>query len=120
MSVGHTGNTQPSIDLEEHISKGNVNAKKVAVYSYDSVNDVLNPVNNTNPLPLIDATYAVRLDTVADPILYLGKASIGSLTSNPVWQLAKLDTSTGLIKTWSGGSATFTNIWDNRTSLTYS
>lgn len=63
--------------------------------------------------------YATRLDDTADPILYIGKAPVGSSTSSAVWQIAKLDTSSGLIKTWAG-SAGFSQVWDDRISLTYS
>lgn len=62
---------------------------------------------------------AVRLDDSNDPILYIGKASIGSATSSSVWQIAKLDTSSGLIKTWADGDSLFNNKWDDRASLTY-
>jgi hypothetical protein len=62
---------------------------------------------------------AVQLDSAADPIIYVGKAPIGSATSSAVWQIVKLDTTSGLVKTWADGNASFDNIWDNRASLTY-
>lgn len=65
-----------------------------------------------------DIDYATRIDDSADPILYIGKAAVGSDEADPVWQIAKLDTSSGLIKTWAD-SAGFTQVWDNRGSLTY-
>lgn len=64
-------------------------------------------------------SYTSILDDSADPILYIGKATIGSATSSSVWQIAKLDTSSGLIKTWAD-NAGFTQVWDDRTSITYS
>lgn len=64
--------------------------------------------------------YATRLDdTSTANTTYIGKAAIGSATSSAVWQIAKLDTSSGLVKTWAG-SAGFTQIWDDRTSIIYS
>ena len=61
---------------------------------------------------------ATRIDDSSDPTIYIGKAPVTSATSSAVWQIAKLDTSSGLIKTWAG-SAGFTQIWDNRAGLTY-
>jgi len=67
-----------------------------------------------------DSALATRIDdTTTANVTYIGKAPIGSATSSDVWQVAKLDTSSGLIKTWAD-SAGFTQVWDNRTSLTYS
>lgn len=69
----------------------------------------------------VEPTLAVRIDdvTTADTT-YIGKASIGSTPSLPVWQIAKLDTSSGLVKTWAVGSASYSNVWDDRaTTITY-
>jgi hypothetical protein len=65
-----------------------------------------------------DVALAIRLDDTADPILYIGKALVGSDESAAVWQIAKLDTSSGLTKTWAGTG--FDQVWANRTTLTYS
>jgi hypothetical protein len=68
-----------------------------------------------------DPNLAVRLDDVSTAdVTYIGKASIASTTSDAVWQIAKLDTSSGLVKTWADGSASFTQVWDDRTTITYS
>jgi hypothetical protein len=61
-------------------------------------------------------------------LIYKGFARPGALTSNPVWQIAKLayDASNNLLSVkWpqaSNGSASndYIFIWDNRTSYTYS
>jgi hypothetical protein len=66
-----------------------------------------------------EKTFATRIDNTVSGILYIGKAAIASSTSQAVWQIEKLDTSSGLIKTWANGSDTFTNVWDDRASLTY-
>jgi hypothetical protein len=65
-----------------------------------------------------DKTFATRIDNTAAPTVYIGKASVGSLEADPVWQIAKLDTSSGLSKTWAG-TAGFDQIWANRSGLTY-
>lgn len=61
MASQHTGQTQPSIDLEEHRSVGGVNAKAIVQYSLDSAAG-LTPV----PIPLIDKPYDYVVMTSAD------------------------------------------------------
>jgi hypothetical protein len=84
---------------------------------------------NGIPLPLqlqdgavetVSPALATRIDDSADPVLYIGKAPIGSATSSAVWQVVKLDTTSGLVKTWASSSASFDKVWDDRASLNYS
>lgn len=65
--------------------------------------------------------YATRVDdtTTAD-VVYIGNAPIGSASGASVWQIKKLDTSSGVVTTWADGDALFNNVWDNRASLSYS
>ncbi len=70
-------------------------------------------------IPTTDVSMATILDDSSDPIIYIGKAPVGSATSAAVWQIAKLDTSSGLIKTWADGSSLFNQIWEDRAVLTY-
>lgn len=97
----------------EHISPAktgdNIEAKRTAGYVWNGTNWE----RDTGT-----ATFATRIDTSAPPLVYIGKAVVNSITSDPVWQIAKLDTSSGIIKTWAG-SAGFTQVWDNRAGLTY-
>lgn len=78
------------------------------------------PFLQNGALPVSDVTLATRLDNSATPILYVGKAVVGSATSSAVWQISKLDTSSGLIKTWADGNADFDNVWDDILTITYS
>lgn len=74
-----------------------------------------------NVATIIDVPLTCRIDdTSTANTTYIGKATIGSATSGAVWQIAKLDTSSGLIKTWADANASFDNVWDDRVSLTYS
>ena len=75
-------------------------------------------VSNLDGTNVGEANYATRLDDSTDPILYVGKAPVGSSESAEVWQIAKLDTSSGLVKTWAG-TADFSYAWSDRVSLTY-
>jgi hypothetical protein len=79
------------------------------------------PLNTVNGgLTTESVALATRIDDTADPIIYIGKAAIGSSTASAVWQITKLDTSSGLIKTWADSDSSFNNVWDNRASLSYS
>jgi hypothetical protein len=112
MSLPNTSEKSVYLDREEHVHKGTLGAKRVVTYSYDAATDTLNPTTDA------DRALATRLDDSADPITYIGKAVVGSAESAAVWQIAKLDTTSGLVKTWAG-NAGFTNVWEDRTSLTY-
>lgn len=68
----------------------------------------------------LNTELATRIDDTTTPdTTYIGKAPIGSLDADPVWQIASLDTSSGLIKTWADGDASFNNVWEDRASLSY-
>lgn len=72
-------------------------------------------------LPLGSSTYTQMIDYAgtANPV-YVGLAPPGSATSAAVWQIKKL-TYSGSNPTatqWAAGGA-FTQVWDNRASLTY-
>jgi hypothetical protein len=65
-------------------------------------------------------TYDVITDLVSATTGYVGKADIGSVASNPVWQIQKMvmDSNGGVTLQWAGLAA-FNQVWNNRTSLTY-
>ncbi|MCB1711298.1 MAG: hypothetical protein KDH96_02095, partial [Candidatus Riesia sp.] len=77
-------------------------------------------VKNPDGTLVGNTPYATRLDNTASPILYIGKAPVGSATSSAVWQIAKLDTTSGLVKTWADGNSNFDNVWDDILTITYS
>lgn len=77
-------------------------------------------LDSNNNIPTTDVLYAAQIDSSVTNTLYVGKALPGSDTSSPIWQIAKIDTSSGLAKTWADGDSQFNNVWDDRTSLTYS
>ena len=107
---------------------------KVASYVWDSVNLVWVKdtggggggggggvvTQGTVPWVTDDRQLALRFDSSASPVLYLGQAAPGSAESSAVWRIQKIDTSSGVSMTWAGGAATYTNAWSNRASLSYS
>lgn len=63
--------------------------------------------------------YTQRIDEASATVTYIGKAQIGSSTSESVWQIKKLDSTSGLVITWANGTDEFTNEWDERGALSY-
>ena len=53
---------------------------------------------------------------------YLGYAAPGSSKASAVWAIKKLTYSGNLVTDiqWAGGAASFTQVWDDRASLSYS
>ena len=65
--------------------------------------------------------FVQKIDTNADGNTYFGWAPPGSATSEAVWKMQRMSVS-GTVKTfaWADGDVSMDNIWDNRTSLSYS
>lgn len=74
------------------------------------------------PHYFVDATpYAVQVDSSAAPLVYVGEALPGTLTSDAKWRIQLITPgASGVAITWAGGSNTFVNVWDSRASLVYS
>lgn len=114
-----------ALDQAEH--NPDAGAKRVLLRAQDpDTGDFVNVGASDNGdgtfgIKTADSALATRIDdtTTADTT-YIGKAPIGSATNAAVWQITKLATSSGLIKTWADGDASFDNVWDNRASLSYS
>lgn len=81
-------------------------------YTYDSVNRAV----KTTPISIFYITY---IDEASATVTYVGKALPGSLTSASVWQIQKIDTTTGTVITFADGDGEFDNEWDNRATLVY-
>lgn len=76
---------------------------------------MLNPSSGS----LLSADLAMQMIEVG-VYTYIGKAAIGSLTSDAVWKIYRLDETHGLIVLWADGDNEFDNIWDDYNLLTYS
>lgn len=66
------------INREENITKGNVSAKRVALYRYDAGADTLNPVNNLTPGTDFDYLSIANSDTDEDTLTFKTGGSGGS------------------------------------------
>lgn len=106
---GHTGNTQPSIDQEEHRSVNGINAKAVVPYGFDGAS--LSPLS---------APMALK-STLVGSVTYYGQAPAGSAQSSAVWRCFKVDSTPGSPNiTWAGGTTAYVNVATDLTALTYS
>lgn len=67
------------------------------------------------------AIQSVRIDEASSTVTYVGKAAVGSLNADAVWQIQRLTVS-GSVTTieYADGDSNFNNIWNNRASLSYS
>ena len=87
------------------------------------------PVGATGPagpqgLPSEDElTYAKRIDfTINETVIYRGEAIAGSLDSANVWRIRRITIASDndVTEQWADGADTFTQIWDDRLTLSYS
>lgn len=104
-------NPTASSDLERSEHDSTYGVKKIRQYVYDGSNLIGKTADDV----------AIRLDdTSTANVTYVGKATVGSSTASAVWQIKKIDETTGLVITWADGDTSFNNVWDNRVSLSYS
>jgi hypothetical protein len=68
-----------------------------------------------------EMVYSKRIDFITDNILYRGEGAVGSSISDAVWRIRKIEIATDgdVSETWANGSSAFSNVWDNRSLLTY-
>jgi hypothetical protein len=81
------------------------------------------PVDAGHPLPtnaiLTAQDYAIRLEEVGD-LTYVGKATAGSANSSPVWQIKRIDETSGLIVLFADGNTAYDNSWSGYSGYPYS
>ena len=96
--------------------------KQTALYVFNVATNTFVPVRGDASGNLLTAgagVSALRLDnTTTANITYLGKAVTSTLNSSAVWQIQKIDQTSGTVITWADNGK-FTQIWDNRVGLTY-
>ena len=74
------------------------------------INDL--KLNSLQPLQII-------LDTTSTSnVIYIGRALPGVTANDATWKIAKLNTASGFDLKWAD-SGQFSQVWANRTSLTY-
>lgn len=73
-----------------------------------------------NSLPVNDVALAIQIDVASSTVTYIGKALPGTATSAATWQIKKIDSTSGTSITFASGNSNFSQVWDNRASLSYS
>jgi hypothetical protein len=82
----------------------------------DNSTDILEEIRNDT----LAKRLTVRLDQVSDTLFYVGKALIGSLDSQDLWQIVRYTQTGSILKSeYANGDETFNQVWNNRTTLTY-
>jgi hypothetical protein len=100
-------------------TKGGVVLDNILVLDYDT-----SEMNDDDDLQVYYdmGNYNTLLDDTTTPnITYVGKAAIGSDVSDEVWQIKRIDETSGLVITWADGDDMFDNTWSARaTTIVYS
>lgn len=102
--------TYPSFDLKPVVEAVRASTKAI------EDRPIVKPPSSVDSIP-----YTPNIDDYSTAnYIYVGQADPGSLESDPVWRIKRLNTSSGLQGSWADGDALFNNVWDDRTTLTYS
>lgn len=116
-----------SITQVEHNSAAK--AKKVTLRHFNTGTGEYENVSSSNPIPteitnpddISSPSLATRIDEADANTTYIGSADPGSATSAAAWLIKKISVSgSATAITYADGNSNFDNIWDNRTSLSYS
>lgn len=85
----------------------------VEVTNFPAVQTIIGTIATT--------VYAKRYEQASDTIAYLGEAAEGTLNSSGNWRIQRLTlTPAGDVTIeWAGGNSAFSNVWNNRASLSY-
>lgn len=114
MAIPNSSEKSNSLDREENITKGNLAAKRVALFTYDSNTDTLLPYSAG-----ASSNYETFTDTTTDVnLVYLGKAEPGTATSAASWQIKRYNKLTGQMS-FADDITTFTKEWDDRATYSY-
>jgi len=99
-----------ALDREENITKGNLSAKRVALYTYDSNTDTLQPFTSSSS----SGATTWGTNDIEDPYY-------GQTTADGTWRILKVtDTSVTYATVSNNGTVTsYTDAWTNKATLTY-
>lgn len=76
---------------------------------------------NADSIEIRNQPLALLLDdTTTANNTYVGEAAVGASTAASTWRIKRINETSGIVLQWADGNGNFDNIWDNRTSLTYS
>lgn len=100
------------------------NSKTVFVKAYpgpQGTQGIPGPIGPSGSKTEEEEVYSTRVDFINDNLLYRGEAAVGSSESDPKWRIRRitLGDDGDVTEVWANGNANFTNVWDNRVSITY-
>lgn len=75
--------------------------------------------NPQSHVAIVDLGPALRFDSSANPILYLGLAATGSGEGESVWQITQIDVTSGVAFRYPNGDSGYNFIWSLRAMLSY-
>lgn len=102
------------------------NIDGVATHYYDETSDSYIPASSGSPMPIADFStiYPPIIDTTTTAnTIYFGFVAVGSSadTSSAIWRIMRMVDSSGILTfSFADGDTNFNNVWNNRTSLSYS
>ena len=127
MSTRHTGNVQPSVDLEEHISIGGVDGKKVFVID-NAGNQITSFGGNASVTIVGLPTVSIQTlpysyyqqSSLISGFVYYGFATPNTSPATAAFKILRETINTGEVL-FGGGAATFVHTWSaaSLASLTY-
>lgn len=103
MSQPNTSEKSNDLDRQENLTRGQLSAKKVVLYTYDASSDTLIPVGNS--------AVTERYDYDDPTTIYTASAPVGTLDADLGWTITKYDLSD--TNNASGKVATDVS-WNNR------
>jgi len=83
MSQPNTSEKSNDLDRQENITRGQLSAKKVVLYTYDASTDTL--------IPSGGSTVTERYDIDSPPVYYTATAPVGTSESSLGWTITKYD-----------------------------
>lgn len=89
-----------------------------ALTDYTARSTEVSGVHVQHVRPDLDAAYTIRIDEGAT-YTYIGHAATASAEGDAVWRIKRMTNADTTIL-WADGNGSFDNIWDDRTSLSYS
>jgi hypothetical protein len=110
MANPNTSEKSNALDREENITRGNISAKQVALYTYDADSDTLTP-------GVASARLTERYDYADSSTIYTATALIGTGDDEDGWTIIKYDLSDS---SDASGKMKTNGVWDDRASEVYS
>jgi hypothetical protein len=110
MAQPNTSEKSNALDREENITRGNISAKQVALYTYDADSDTLIPGASSSSL-------TERYDYSSSSTIYTATAPVGTADDAEGWTIIKYDLSNS---SDASGKVKTNGTWDDRATETYS